>query len=264
MVFPGLYLKHRLIGTPLERPFRHLRWALGWPVRRRHPELLAMYREGQLMDLALRRLVNPTTNCIDAGSHLGAMLAQMVALAPAARHIAFEPVARKAAWLRARWPQVEVHAAALGDIPGRATFMENRRHSAMSRLSREPRSDDPVVCYDVDVVAVDDVVGDRDVGFIKLDVEGGELATLRGARRTIARCSPSLLFECGPGATLTPFGYTRGELWDFLHGDLGYTVWLVADYLSGGDAISRPRFERAGEYPFPGFNYVARPPGYVR
>ena len=33
------------------------------------------------------------------------------------------------------------------------------------------------------------------MGFIKIDVEGHELAVLRGAERTLARCRPTLLLE---------------------------------------------------------------------
>ena len=41
-------------------------------------------------------------------------------------------------------------------------------------------------------MALDDVVGNNPVNFIKLDVEGGEHAALLGARRTIERQAPVL------------------------------------------------------------------------
>jgi hypothetical protein len=44
----------------------------------------------------------------------------------------------------------------------------------------------------ITAVALDDVVGNSPVNFIKLDVEGGEHAALLGARRTIARNAPVL------------------------------------------------------------------------
>lgn len=40
--------------------------------------------------------------------------------------------------------------------------------------------------------AIDDIVGDRTVGFIKLDIEGAELDALHGAKNTIARDKPLL------------------------------------------------------------------------
>lgn len=39
---------------------------------------------------------------------------------------------------------------------------------------------------------LDDIVGDRRVTFIKLDVEGSEMEALRGAEKTIRRCHPRL------------------------------------------------------------------------
>ena len=44
----------------------------------------------------------------------------------------------------------------------------------------------------ITAVALDDVVGNNPVNFIKLDVEGGEHAALLGARRTIERQAPVL------------------------------------------------------------------------
>lgn len=261
MPFSSLYLKHRLVATPVEKPLQQARWVFSWRARRKHPELLSMYHESEFMEAAVRRLVTPTMNCVDAGCHIGAMLANFVNLAPDGHHIAFEPVAEKAGWLRKRWPQAEIHQLALSDVPGRATFTENRKRPGMSSLRGENMGDDELVSYEVELTTIDDVVGDRKIGFLKLDIEGAEFAALKGGRATIERCQPTLLFECGPPWGLTPFGYTRGDLWDLLHEDFGYSVWLVSDYLFSRDPMGREEFERAGTYPFPGFNYIALPSG---
>ncbi len=44
----------------------------------------------------------------------------------------------------------------------------------------------------VRTVAIDDIVGDEHVGFIKMDIEGSEYAALQGAERTIKRDKPLL------------------------------------------------------------------------
>ncbi len=256
-----LYVKHRLIGTPLDRPLQQVRWLTSWRERRRHPELLALFHESEQIEMAVHRLVSPATNCIDGGCHIGAMLALFTSVAPAGRHIAFEPVAEKAAWLRRRWPVAEVHQAALGDAPGEASFAVNRTRPGMSGLRTAYLGSDALTASTVEVVTIDDVVGEREIGFLKLDIEGNELPALRGARRTIERCRPAILFECGPRWTLEQFGYSRSEMFDFIHDELGYSIWLVADYLFSRDPMGRDEFERCGTYPFPGFNFVALPIG---
>jgi FkbM family methyltransferase len=256
-----LKLKHHLVGTVAARPLNRVRSWTSLPMRRRHPELHGLFHESEFMDRAVRRLVTPTMNCIDGGCHIGAMLATFVEIAPEGHHIAFEPVAEKANWLRKRWPQAEIHQAAIGERAGQATFNENQKRPGMSSLRRENIEGDGITSYTVDIVTIDDVVGDREIGFLKLDVEGNELFALRGARKVLATSKPALLFECGPPWTLTPFEYTRGDLWDFLHDEAGYSVWLVSDYLFSREPMGRAEFERAGTYPFPGFNYIALPIG---
>ncbi len=255
-----LHLKHLLIGTPLERPLNRLRWMAEWRRRRRHPELFGMFNEAAQIEAAVRRLVTPETNCIDGGSHIGTMLCLFTTLAPTATHIAFEPSAQKAAWIRRRWPAAEVHQAALGAERGTANFTVNRTYPGMSTLHPDFAADEHSTS-EVDVVTIDEIVGDREIGFVKLDVEGDELDALRGACKTFARCRPALLFECGPPWLLAGLGYSRAEMFDFVNGELGYSLWLVSDYLFSREPMGRDEFERCGTYPFPGFNFVALPIG---
>lgn len=70
------------------------------------------------------------------------------------------------------------------------------------------------------------------LGFLKLDVEGSELPALMGARATLLRCQPIVLFEeKGFGAR---FGFRRGQAADFLT-DLGYHLLTIqsADQIWG-------------------------------
>lgn len=47
--------------------------------------------------------------------------------------------------------------------------------------------------FEAETVAIDMFAADKDVGLIKLDIEGEEFAAMRGAEETIRRCRPILL-----------------------------------------------------------------------
>ena len=122
-----LYLKHCLIRTPLEAPAFWLADLCGARQRRRAPELKELYAEGSRTREVMRRLIKPTSNCIDIGCHLGSVLSYMVRLAPRGRHMAFEPVPMKAQWLENKFPEVQIMQMALADKAGELRFTSIRR-----------------------------------------------------------------------------------------------------------------------------------------
>jgi FkbM family methyltransferase len=251
-----LYWKHSLVRTSLEglmKKARHI-----WQGIRvlRHPGLLEVWLEDGRIERALRRLVCPDWNCVDVGAHLGSALSLFLRLAPRGKHLAFEPVAEKAAWLRRKFPEVEVYQAALTDTPGQTTFVENLSRPGFSGL-RAAGGSDRTREIAVTCERLDDVVGSRRVHCLKVDVEGAELLVLRGATEILRRDRPVIVFESGPGGA-ERFGFTRGELYTFLT-SRGYAVYLPKGYLDGVGPIDLPKFDRAHTYPFLAFNYLAFP-----
>ena len=121
--------------------------------------------------------------------------------------------------------RVTLVAKAVSDVPGTATLRlpATDRQSGLSTL--EPTNQISGAAtrgVEVPVARLDDLpLGD--VGFIKIDVEGHELAVLRGAAATLARCLPVLLIEAEerhrPGAVpsvreyLAGFGYEGFAIW---------------------------------------------------
>lgn len=251
-----LYCKHLLVRTPLEGWARRLRHAAGlWRVLR-HPGLRDVYFEEWHVERLLRALVKPDSNCVDVGAHIGSTLSSLVALAPRGRHLAFEPVARKAAWLRRRFPEVDVRAVALGETTGYVSFGENLSRPGYSGLGAAGGGD-RVRTVTVECDRLDNVVGpDRRVDFLKVDAEGAELLVLRGAAGMLKRDRPAVLFESTPGGA-EKLGTTRGHLFDFLTTELGYSVYLIKDHLRGGPPLDLAAFDRSHQYPFRAFNYLA-------
>lgn len=268
----SLALKVRLAGTPAQPVLERLRAVATWPERRRHPELADVWHEDARIQALLRHLIAPTSNCIDIGCHVGSVLALMIRCAPHGTHRAIEASPDKAALLQRRYPDVDVRSVAVSDTPGTVTFYDAVDRPGFSGLQRPLASDpdDPgsfgtIRSYDVDCETLDRlfVTGTADplqVDVIKIDVEGAELPALRGGEQLLGRYRPDIVFECAEDAGLEAFGYTRADLHDFFT-DADYHVWLVRDHVFGRGPMGRDEFVRAGTYPFPGFNYVARPVG---
>jgi FkbM family methyltransferase len=249
-MFP-LYWKHLLIRTPLEQPVTRLKhFVNGWKVLR-HPGLRAVHDEEREIDRLFDVVVRKDTNCIDVGAHIGSTLSAMVRRSPRGNHLAFEPLPRKAEWLRRKFPEADVLAVALADRTGTVSFEEDRSQSGYSSIAPEGGT------LTVPCDRLDNVVDPaRRVGFLKIDVEGAELLVLHGARELLRRDRPVILFESGPGGA-EKFGLTREQLFEFLTAEMGYSIYLIRDYLRGADPIDLRTFHECHVYPFCAFNYLA-------
>lgn len=253
-----------LVGTPLQQPCERLRWVAGLPGRLRHPELREIYREGERIRALIGATVRDGMNCIDVGAHLGTVLQQFLHCSPSGRHVAVEPLPYKAAWLRRKFPGVEVRQAALGEDTGSASFYYLPGNSAFSALRPGVRSASEQLT--VQCTTVDDIIpSERPIGFLKIDVEGAEYGVLKGASRTIERCRPVILFECTQDG-LAAFDRSAQQVYSLLYDRFGYAIYLLKEWLSGGEPLTESRFRRSMAYPFQAFNYVAayQPPRAVQ
>lgn len=252
-------LKVCLVGTRVGEGLDGVRWWAAARRRHRHPELWDMYLESGRLHKVFTQLVQPDWCCFDGGSHVGSVLALMVRGAPVGHHIAVEPVSNKVPLLRHRFPGVTVIEGALGATPGSMTFYDARSGYA----SFHPQGAQEREGREVQVITIDDCVDGGRLDLLKLDIEGAELWALQGARETIRREQPIIIFECGLDLVLAPFDYTRREMHSFLSVELGYSVYSIADYIYARDPLLPDEFVKLGVYPFRGFNYVAIPAGTV-
>jgi FkbM family methyltransferase len=193
---------------------------------------------------AMRRVVRPDSNCIDIGAATGEMLKYIVALAPDGTHQAFEPVPSQASALRKRFPVVQVHELALSDKTAEVDFFVVKDDGNISALHNPQEirglvgdtciSDwqGQVETITVEACTLDDVLG-ADVGsldFIKMDVEGAEVAVFRGALRTLAKCGPIVVFECSGENVEELYGATN--LFDVLS-EVDFSVSTLDGWLAG-------------------------------
>jgi FkbM family methyltransferase len=158
------------------------------------------------------------SSCVDVGANDGAILREILRLAPAGRHVAFEPLAGHAMRLSAKFPNVDVRNLALGERDDEVPFIR-RPDPALSSVAVGPAGTNPEVwsdtadCVTVQLARLDDQIeGVLTPAFIKIDVEGSECAVLEGARGTLARHRPVIAVEHGLGAT--HHGYAAGGIYE--------------------------------------------------
>ncbi len=137
---------------------------------------------------------------IDIGADRGVYTAHFIGLSREC--LAFEPRPQNASIIEQMGAQlslpIRVETVALSDTvgevklrilandQGRSTIEDN---NTLDDLDGSPRFEIAVPTRRLDDYKLDAV------GFIKIDVEGHELAVLRGASATIQRCHPSMLIE---------------------------------------------------------------------
>lgn len=247
-----------LVGSPLQGPAERVRELKnGWTAKR-NPDLRFILAEGRLTRQLMRRYLRPDTNCVDVGCHLGVMLQEMVTLSPRGTHHAFEPVPYKAEWLKKKFPRVEVHQMALADRHSEAQFYVNQASSALSALRPAERSGESDLIT-VEVSQLDDVLPeDLAVGWLKIDAIGGELAVMRGARKLLERHRPILLFEASE-TTLGYFDLTAAEIHSYVVDELGYRLHSLHGWSVGAPPLSRDGLEKAMQWPYEAFNFLALP-----
>ena len=239
--------KRLVIGTPLEAPIKRAHHALTG-----EKSSLYDYQTIRIMERVLTR----DSNAIDIGAFEGGMLQHMLRLAPGGHHVAFEPQPDRHQRLVAKYPNVTVHPFAVGREAGTATFHCMREHPALSGLSRRERDlpHETATEIRVPVESIDRVIpGDVPVAMVKIDVEGAELDVFRGARNTLRRTRPVVVFECGLGGA-DYFGAAPGDLFDVVTVDIDLRISLLGGWLAGESPLSRPsfidRFERRLDFYF--------------
>jgi FkbM family methyltransferase len=165
----------------------------------------------------VQRFVPPGSAVVDAGANIGNHTLFFGLICGAGRIDSFEP-------LRTIFPvlernvalnglaQVRCHHAALGAQPGHAGLA----NYGVANLAAS--SFTPGVGSNYPVVTLDQFGLDR-LDFLKIDVEGGQVAMLEGARETITRHRPMIWIELRPAqgevepgdAAMQALGYRQQE-----------------------------------------------------
>lgn len=195
-------------------------------------------------------------NCVDIGAHTGGLLAHMVNAAPRGRHIAYEPIPYLAEELRSRFPKVDVRCAAVSDHRGTASFAHVVNSPPWSGLRSRPLpdgSEPQVEQIEVRLEARDQALPPGYVpALIKIDVEGGEEAVIKGAIDTLCQYRPLVLFEHGAGSA-DVYGTTPRRIYELLVDQIRMQIFDMDE--QGPDTVEE--FEHA-YYSHERVNFLAR------
>jgi FkbM family methyltransferase len=192
----------------------------------------------------LRQLVRPGMIACDIGAHVGQYTVLLADLVGGAGQVhAFEPDPTTFATLQAnvrlnRLRNVTCNHMALSEASGTATlFLANIANTGANSLRQTDSFGGQQAVVQCD--RLDDYCAGLDlasIGFIKIDVEGGELPVLRGGETVLSASRPHLLLEF---SSLTScFGYSTQDLQRFLQ-ERGYELFLVTP--AGIERLVLPR-----------------------
>ena len=201
-------------------------------------------RDSELIRRLIAWTLRADSSAVDVGAHTGAVLTEILRVAPRGRHIAYEPLPHLAQGLRESFPQVDVRCAALTDRAGEGSFARVRAAEAWSGLVFRPlpgNVEPDVEEITVRLEALDDALpGGFAPTLLKIDVEGGEERVLRGALRTLREHKPVVILEHGYGAA-NAYGTEPDDVFGLLVDDAGLRVFD----LDGGGPYDLERFEHA-------------------
>lgn len=223
-------LKDLVIGSPLELPLRRVKRRFEGPSPLDDPY-------DQETVAVMRRAMGRRSNGIDVGAHAGVFTDHLVRVAPKGRHVAFEPIPALAERLARRFPEARVHQVALGDETAVVQFRHVTHDPAYSGFSRRPwdtYDEGSVNMIPVSVRRLDDVVDPAvPVHFVKVDVEGSELALFRGAMATLQRWRPVIAFELSMDPATN---------YDLLTESAGLRISLMSEWLEDRHSLERDQF----------------------
>jgi FkbM family methyltransferase len=217
-----------------------------------------------LVSEVLWRLTAPGEQALDVGANIGHMSSVLaMRVGPSGQVLAFEPHPLLQERLRrnvARWREspgcgrVETRAVALGDsereghlrVP--AGFQEN---AGLASLVEGPEASHGERVVSVPVQVLDQAVPPPLApAVMKLDVEGGEAAVLRGAPRLLATCLRDIVFE-DHGSWPTPAMELLTQA--------GYTLFRLRKSLLGPRLVPASEPPPAGAWEAPSYLATREP-----
>ena len=198
-------------------------------------------------ELIISKVCEKNSSCIDVGCHKGEVLDVMLQYAPNGAHFGFEPIPDMYKALTEKYGEkCCFFDVALSDKQGETTFnlvLSNPAYSGLQKRKYD-RPNEEDTCITVQIDTLDNLIpDDANIDLIKIDVEGGELGVLKGAKSLISRCKPVVVFEHGIGAA-DVYGTKPEQVYDLLSKEYGMRVSLMKNWLTSKPALDKAEFSR--------------------
>lgn len=181
--------------------------------------------------------------CIDIGCHKGEIFDLFIKNSPNQKHYGFEPIPAFYRNLKKKYHSHHIYDCALSNEEGNTEFQYVKNAPAYSGIkNREYAIENPEIeKIKVPLKKLDDIINGSTINFIKIDVEGAELNVLKGAKNTILKNKPTIIFECGLGAS-DYYHVTPKEIFSFINNDLKLKISLLDRWLKGTDSLDESSF----------------------
>ena len=211
-----------------------------------HLDLTKNLEYDRLTKLIMKIVINRDSNCIDVGCHKGEILDSMIRLSPGGRHYGFEPIPLLFNQLKVKYEnKAAIYPFALSDRNGTSTFQFVKNAPAYSGIIKRK--------YDIEVPDIEEITVELKtldevippeikIHFIKIDVEGGEFAVLKGAKQLIKRSKPVIVFECGLGAS-DYYGTKPADIYNFIAAEAGLKISLLKSFIQATAPMTLMEYE---------------------
>jgi FkbM family methyltransferase len=211
-----------------------------------HIDLTSNMKYDRQASKIIKKVLKKDSSTIDVGCHKGEMLDEFIVSSPEGKHFAFEPIPALFNNLKHRFnsPNITVFPFALAEKSGEAEFNFVKNAPAYSGLKKRKYAIDNPEIEKIPVIVktLDEVIdGNQKIDLIKIDVEGAEFGVLKGAKNTIIKNKPIIIFECGLGAS--EFYDTKPELvFAFLVHECGLHLSTMKNWLKKENSLQENEF----------------------
>ncbi|MFN0216426.1 MAG: FkbM family methyltransferase [Saprospiraceae bacterium] len=208
------------------------------------------FTKNQRYDRLTKRVISKVclsaSNCADVGCHKGEILDFFLSAAPQGQHFGFEPIPPLFQNLREKYADrsnCRFFDIALSNKEGSSSFnyvVSNPSYSGLLKRNYD-RANEEDTQITVRTEKLDNIwPADLRLDVLKIDVEGGEQMVLEGARETLIRWKPTIIFEHGLGASEI-YGSTPDQVFALLE-SCGLRIFLLENFLAQGPALDAKSF----------------------